>query len=136
VGRVRKRLTWALVAAVGASGLVGVEAWPLTGWRLFSSRRERVTTRLEARSLAVDGTERAVPFGELPHGFSGSDPVLRRMADQRPDEREPACAAWADATSRLTGTSVAEVRVYEVAHDLGDGSTRAALAWTCARRGR
>ena len=134
VSLVRKRLSWALVAAVAACGLGGVEAWPLTGWRLFSERRGPVATRLEARTVADDGTEAPVPFGRLPHAYSGSGPVLQEMASQRPEEREPACGAWAAATSELTRTPVAEVRVYEVAEDLRVGSSRAALAWTCARR--
>lgn len=132
----RRVLTWLLVAAVAVSGLSGIEAWPLTGWRLFSERRHPVTTRHEARVAAADGSEAPVPFNDLPSSYSGSVPVLAQMARQRPDRREPACSAWADATARLTGIPVAEVRVYEVVADLRDGRTRATLAWTCARRPR
>ncbi len=136
VSLVRRRLSWALVAAVAACGFVGVEAWPLTGWRLFSERRGPVTIRLEARTVTADGSEALVPFGRLPHSYSGSVPVLAEMAGQRPEQREPACGAWAVATAELTRILVVEVRVYEVADDLRDGSSRAALAWTCARGAR
>ena len=136
VRQVRTGLTWAWVAAVAACGLAGVEAWPLTGWRLFSERRGPVATRLEARAVAADGTEVPIPFGRLPSAYSGSVPVLRDMAGQRPEQREPACGAWAAATARLTSTPVAEVRVYQVADDLRDGSSRATLAWTCGRGAR
>ncbi len=129
----RGTLTWALVAAVAGSGLAGLEAWPLTGWRLFSERRQAVVMRLEARAVAPDGAEAPVPFGRLPHAYSGSVPVLAQMAGQRPAEREPVCRAWADATARLTGNPVAAVRVYRVADDLRDGSTSASLAWTCGQ---
>jgi hypothetical protein len=132
----RQWLCWALVSAVAASGLLGLEAWPLTGWRLFSTPRGPVTAHFEARVVSADGVEAPVPFNRLPHGFSGSEPDLERMARQRPDRREPACRAWADATARLGGTTVSEVRVYEVHDDLRDGSTQAALAWTCAQRAR
>jgi len=131
---VRRRLTWALVAAVAVGGLTGIEAWPLTGWRLFSERRQPVVKRFEARVVAPDGAERPVPFPRLPHSYSGSSPVLARMARERPDQREPACRAWAEATTRITGTPVAEVRVYEVVEDLRDGSGQASLAWTCLTR--
>jgi hypothetical protein len=124
------------VAAVAVSGAAGVEAWPLTGWRLFSQRRGPVSTRLEARAVAADGAEVPVPFGRLPHALSGSVPVLRQMAHERPEEREPACGAWAAATARLTTVPVVEVRVYAVADDLRDGRSRATLAWTCARGAR
>jgi len=132
----RRRLTWGLVGAVAVCGLAGVEAWPLTGWRLFSELRGPVATRYEARALAADGSEAVVPFARLPHSYSGSGPLLEEMAGQRPEQREPACGAWASATARLTGAPVLEVRVYQVADDLRDESTRAALAWTCARRAR
>lgn len=120
---------------MAACGLAGVEAWPLTGWRLFSQRRGPVVTRFEARAVAPGGNEVPLPFAALPHAFSGSVPTLERMAGQQPEEREPACRAWAAATARLLGASVAEVRVYEVADDLRLGTTRAALAWTCGRPG-
>jgi len=62
VRRVRRALTWALVAAVAACGLTGVEAWPLTGWRLFSQRRGPVAVRLEARVVEPGGAEAPIPF--------------------------------------------------------------------------
>ena len=128
--QVRRLLTWTLVAAVGVCGLTGLEAWPLTGWRLFSSRRQPVVLRYEARVVTATG-EAPVPFGALPHGYSGSGPVLEWMAGQAVAAREPACAAWAAATTRALGTPVAEVRVYAVEDDLRDGSRRDTLAWTC-----
>jgi hypothetical protein len=131
---VRRGLIWSLAGAVAVAGLAGVEAWPLTGWRLFSDRRQPVTIRFEARVVHADGSEAPVPFADLPHAFSGSVPVLDEMAGQAAPDREPACGAWAEATGRLTGAAVAEVRVYAVADDLRDGSSRAALAWTCGRR--
>jgi len=127
-------LTWTLVAVVAGSGLVGVEAWPLTGWRLFSQRRGPVITRLEARVVADDGHETRVPFDALPRAYSGFGAVLDQMAAAGPDEREPVCRAWADATARATGVPVVEVRVYGVTDDLRDGSSRTALAWTCGPR--
>jgi hypothetical protein len=127
----RTVLTWLLVGAVGVSGLAGVEAWPLTGWRLFSQRRHPVVVRFEARALAADGSEAPVPFAALPPAYSGSVQVLAEMADQRPEQRDPACRAWAEATARHTGRPVTEVRVYEVTDDLRDRSRRERAAWTC-----
>jgi len=124
------------VAVVAGSGLAGLEAWPLTGWRLFSQRRGAVATRYEARVVGVDGTEKPIPFGALAHGFSGSVQVLERMARQRPEQREPTCRAWADETVRVTGLPVIDVRVYGVVDDLRDGTSRATLAWACGARAR
>lgn len=131
--QVQARLSWGLVAVVATCGLLGLEVWPLTGWRLFSYRRHAVTSRFEARVVSTDGHEAPLPFAALPHAYSGSVPVLQQMAQQPPARREPACRAWAEATSRATGSQVAEVRVYEVADDLRDGSSRARLAWTCGQ---
>ena len=130
--RVRRLLTWTLVVAVALCGLTGLEAWPLTGWRLFSSRRHPVVLRYEARVLTAAGEAR-VPFGSLPHGYSGSGPVLERMAGQAAPEREPACAAWAAATTQALGAPVTEVRVYAVEDDLRHRSRHETLAWTCGR---
>ena len=134
--RVRRSLTWALVAAVAVCGFAGLEAWPLTGWRLFSERRQPVVTRYEARAADGAGAEAPIPFERLPHGYSGSNPLLERMASQPAPRREGVCGAWAEATAALTGSPVAEVRVYRVAEDLRDGSRRAELAWTCGRAER
>lgn len=131
--RVRRSLTLALVAAVAVCGLAGLEAWPLTGWRLFSERRGPVAVRYEARAADSAGSEAPIPFGSLPHGYSGSNPVLERMAAQAAPQREEVCMAWAGATAALTGVPVAEVRVYRVADDLRDRSRQASLAWTCGR---
>jgi len=127
-------LTWVVVGAVAVAGLTGLEAWPLTGWRLFSRRRQPIVMRYEARVVATDGTEAPVPFGALPHAYSGSAPVLARMAGQRPEQREPACAAWAGATAQVTGRPVVEVRVYRVVEDFRTTTTREARAWTCGTR--
>ena len=130
--RVRRSLTWGLVAAVAISGITGIEAWPLTGWRLFSSRRQPVSLGYEARAVDRAGREAPVPFDRLPSGYSGWDPLLERMAGQDGTERDRVCAAWAAATADLTGAPVAEVRVYRVADDRRDGSRRSWLAWACA----
>lgn len=121
------------MAAVAVCGLLGVEAWPLTGWRLFSQLRGPVVTRFEARTVAADGTERPIPFDRLPHAYSGSGPALVRMAGQSPEQREVVCRSWAVVTARVTEVPVTEVRVYQLVDDLRDGSDRAALAWTCGR---
>ena len=121
------------MAAVALSGLAGLEAWPLTGWRLFSERRGPVAVRFEARAVDAAGSEAAIPFGSLPNGYSGSNPLLERMAGQAPPQRQGVCRAWVEATTGLTGVPVAEVRVYRVADDLRDGSRQASLAWTCGR---
>ena len=129
----RRSLTWALVVAVAACGAAGVEAWPLTGWRLFSELRGPVAARYEARVVAPDGSEAPVPFADLPHSYSGSGPVLEEMERQSPEQREPACGAWAAATARLTGEPVVEVRVYRVEDDLRRRTSRATPVWACAR---
>lgn len=131
--RVRRSLTWGVVAAVASCGLTGLEAWPLTGWRLFSERRHPVTSRYEVRAVDPAGFEAAIPFARLPHGYSGSNPLLEGMAGQSPSQREGVCAAWARATTAYTGTPVTEVRVYQVTEDLRQGSRRTEVAWTCGR---
>jgi len=89
-----------------------MEAWPLTGWELFS----RVRTGEQHGWLAtetVGGDERPVPFGDLPRGFHNSGHVLERFPAMSPDERRAVCQAWRDAlAARRPSQPVEAIRVY------------------------
>jgi hypothetical protein len=47
-------------------GLIGFDAWPLTGWRLFSLSRGPEQTQWVIQAVEEDGTSRVVSLEELP----------------------------------------------------------------------
>ena len=49
-------------------GLVGLEAWPLTGWRLFADARQARQPGFQAVTVDRAGRETTVPFADLPAG--------------------------------------------------------------------
>lgn len=128
---------WAIrgfLAVFLVCGLVGVEAWPLTGWRLFSTLRQPVERRWEAASVHPDGTVRPIDFASLPRGDRGSVAVLRQLAVASQSTRDDVCRAWADEVQKVAGEVVAEVEVWLVVLDLRDGRLERTPAYRCGRR--
>jgi hypothetical protein len=118
-GSTPRRAALAFLAAFLVCGLFGIEAWPLTGWRLFADARQRHQHGRLAVAVDQAGVERPVPFAELPAGFQGHVQVLRgfnRLADA---ERAAVCDAWAGEL-RARGWAVAEIRIDDTVTDVGD----------------
>lgn len=132
-----RAFVWVFLAAFVGCGILGIEAWPLTGWRLFADVR---TDRQEAyRAFAVDreGREFRIPFGRLPRSYRGVVQVLNGFPALSTSERHGVCAAWAGAVTRL-GQPVEEVRVYRLSWELSERSAGRAsgpiervLAYAC-----
>jgi hypothetical protein len=112
-----RRYVAAFLAAFLACGLVGLEAWPLTGWRLFADARQPVQVAWQAVTVDAAGRETPVPFADLPVGFHGNVQVLKGFASLPAAEQAAVCAAWADAV-RARGGQVGAVRVYRTVTDV------------------
>jgi hypothetical protein len=131
-----RRLVAAYLAAFLACGLLGLEAWPLTGWRLFADARRPVQTGFQAVTVDQAGRETPIPFAALPAGYHGNVQVLKGFA-ALPDARKLAvCQAWAQAV-RARGGQVAAVRIYRTVTDLSarvgrrGAPPQRTLRWTC-----
>src|SRR5919201_4920819 len=117
-------------------GVAGIEAWPLTGWRLFADARRPVQVAWQAVKVDADGRETPVPFRDLPVGFHGNVQVLKGFAGLGAARQAAVCRAWADAV-RARGGQVAAVRIYrtvtDVSRRVGDRGAPPAreLRWTC-----
>jgi hypothetical protein len=85
---------YAFLAAVLVCGLFAVEAWPLTGFRLYSDTRpeKRFTHQIVAE--LADGTERVVDLDELPLGYHNTNLWIRGFDHYSQAEREEICAGW------------------------------------------
>lgn len=133
---------WTFLAAFAACGLLGLEAWPLTGWRLFADLR--ADHQVAYRAVVIDeaGNERPLPFARLPLSHRGAVQVLHGFPELSVAERREVCEAWAGAVRDL-GVPVGGIRVYRVEWDLSRREAGRALppserspAFSCLEPGR
>jgi hypothetical protein len=131
-----RRFVAAYLAAFLVCGLLGVEAWPLTGWRLFADARQARQPGYQAVTVDPAGREHPIPFADLPVGYHGNVQVLKGFAGLPEDRKLAVCRAWADAV-RARGGQVDAVRVYQTVTDVSARVGRRGapparrLRWTC-----
>ena len=99
------------LTAFVACGLLQVEAWPLSGWKLFSHVRTGEIRGWLATGIGADGVERPIPFGSFAAGHRGELGVLKGFDGLSPAAQRDVCRAWAAETARV-GAQVGEIRVY------------------------
>jgi hypothetical protein len=88
-------------------GAVGMEAWPFTGWHLFSTTREATESSWQAYAVEPSGDEVRVEWLDVPTAFRQTN---RQLADG-----ERRCDGFVEAVRHLFPDLTA-VRVYRV-HD-------------------
>jgi hypothetical protein len=126
---------YGFLAVVLACGLLSIEAWPLTGWRLYHERRGEVRSSWQIVAVDPEGGESTIHLGSLPLGWHNTSKLIGEFDDMASAERDAVCAAWALPARRQGGdAAVAQVRVYRVRGTLGaDPPDRTRqLRWTCA----
>jgi hypothetical protein len=107
----------AFLAAFVLCGFLGIEAWPLTGWRLFSHLRTSTLTTWQAETVDPAGHAMTLQFGQLPRTYRNFTLIMKDFATQPAAEQTAACADWAQA-ARAQGRAVASVRIYRLNWDL------------------
>ena len=100
-------------------GVAGLEAWPLTGWRLFADARQARQPGFQAVTVDADGRETPIPFRDLPAGFRGDVQVLKGFAGLPRARQAAVCQAWAREV-RARGGEVAELRISATLTDVSD----------------
>jgi hypothetical protein len=139
VGPGVRRFALAFLAVFLACSLGGIEAWPLTGWNLYSRARSDEVARWRAVTVDHDGGEHGIVWDALPVAYRNTYRQLPDLAERHPTDREPVCRAWAEAV-RDRGQEVTAVRVYWVeGRRRFDGTTsvvRRHLGFTCAEGSR
>lgn len=102
---------YAFLAAVLACGFFSVEAWPLTGWKLFSQVRSSQQTGWLATATTADGREAPIDFASLGRGYTGALHVMGELPRRSRSERTAICGVWLDAVRQQPERPVA-VHIY------------------------
>jgi len=99
-------------------GIAGLEAWPLSGWKLFSTTREAVEKTWQAYAVDAAGDEVRVDWLELPTAVEPTAYQLR--------EGERLCDGLVEVIGDET-PDLTEVRVYLVDDELDADGERTEL---------
>jgi hypothetical protein len=83
---------------VGPCG--GVEAWPITRWRLFSANRHATDTRWLVQSVAADGSATTVSLEELPLAYRHAEWPMADLPKKSEARRREVCEALAPAVAK------------------------------------
>jgi hypothetical protein len=82
-------------------GLVGFDAWPLTGWRLFSLSRDATQTRWVFEAVAADGERRVVSPEELPLAYRHAEWPMAELPGASEARRDAVCGALLGGVRRI-----------------------------------
>jgi hypothetical protein len=93
VPRSARWLVGALFVLLLVPGLVGFDAWPLTGWRLFSLARDDTQTLWVLEAVDDDGSSRLVDLEELPLRYRHAEWPLADLPAASTEHRQAVCEA-------------------------------------------
>lgn len=110
---------YAFLTAVVVCGLLTVELWPFTGWRLFAEVRTNIRTSWSIVAVDPAGEETVIHLEDLPLGYRHTTTLLPDFEHMAPARRDAICDAWAGPI-REDGGDVDHVRIDRVVTDLAD----------------
>ena len=114
-GRLGRGLVLGVLVLLLAAGVVGIESWPLTEWKLFSaSRDETQTTYVLAAAIEGRDDGRMTPFDleDLPLGYRTAEWPMSRLTRLPDDERDEICVALLDGVIDAVGTPDVAVELW------------------------
>ena len=100
-----------------ACGAFAIEAWPLTGWRLFSHLRHAQRSGWQVFTADRTGRETRVDFATFPRPDRHLTLIMRDYPRESKPRQEAICRAWAGRI-RSQGREVSGVRIYRTVVDL------------------
>jgi len=124
------------------AGIVGIELWPFTGWRLYATPRGPMSEKHYAYRVGPGGAEHKIDYDRLPYSYGRAPYLLDKFPSFDAAERETVCDGLAHG-EREAGRPVVEIRVYRERRRVvpvnGERHTKLlerALRYTCARDAR
>jgi hypothetical protein len=118
---------WSFLTAFLVCATVGIELWPLSGFRLFSSLRHETRTMWVADSVGSDGAETEVFFTDLPRAYQGFGLLMGGFRRLPPSTQLATCEAYLSEVRRVEGPATA-LRIYSLAwHALPRAGDRPAI---------
>jgi hypothetical protein len=117
-------------------GVVHLELFPFSGFRLFSELRPAERQSWQLRAVDAAGEEIPIRIGELPIGYRNTSTQLRHFEAKSEAEQDAMCDAWAEPL-RASGTEVTSVRIYSVVQGVRPNSSPAVrqLTFECGGSG-
>ena len=100
------------LAVTLACAVLGLEAWPFTGFRLFSSLRTESQTVWQADAVGALGRETLVDFNSLPRAYQGFPLLMPGMSSLSSQEQTATCEAFLQEL-RSRDPSVSALRIYK-----------------------
>lgn len=99
--RVQRVWVATLLALLVVPGVIGFDAWPLTGWRLFSLSRDAAQTEF-ALDVRVEGAAgfREIDLEQLPLAFRNAAWPLAELPGGSPARRQAVCEALLEGVRR------------------------------------
>ena len=129
--------------AIVVCGTLSIEAWPFTGWRLFSHERRAVTASWAAATVDGRGRETLLQWERFPPADRHFLSIMSSFEHRTAAEQEAVCRTWARLQRRHAGVRARAVRIYRTMRDMRRHVGRRApveperrLRWTCARAAR
>ncbi len=127
------------LALLLVAGTATIEAWPFTGWRLYSNTKGPTAGSFIAYRIGPENGEHLVDYHDLPYAYQRTPYVLNKFPSSTAREREAACDGIAYG-EREVGRPVIAIRIYwEVRRVVpvdGERHTKLLereLRYTCAR---
>lgn len=96
------------------TGLAGVEAWPLTGWKLYARLRHGEFWGWQVRAIGTDGSDRAVDIRHAPAAYHGVNHFLSDFEGFSPHQRQAACLALGEVARAQYGSVIGELIIDRV----------------------
>ena len=97
--------------------IFAIEAWPLTGWRLFSHPRRATLYGWRAFTFDARGRETRVDFARFPRADRHLPLIMQTYGRLSPRRKDAVCRTWAGRVRGL-GLQVSGVRIYRTRVDL------------------
>ncbi|MEW6471734.1 MAG: hypothetical protein AB1679_05655 [Actinomycetota bacterium] len=112
-GRGIRRFVGGFLGLFLLGGLIGVEAWPLTGWKMYARLRHGDFWGWQVRAVGTDGSERSVDLRHAPAAYHGVTHFLSDFEGLPATERQSVCLALGP-VARAQHQTVAAVAIDHV----------------------